>query len=308
MKIVGYFPERLPVLLKTLILITLFIGMSSLLVFSEDEIHYGADSYSIDYDSEIIYANGHVYFIRGNRKVTSVKARIYYSENKQVALFFKDVVFIDSDEKVVIKGKAGTAYYEKDIYIIKGNAEFQDNKRKILAEKIEYHSGVYSNFKGGVRFIDDQYEITGNSLMIEEDQAEFSGEITVIVKKNSDRIYCKKLTYNPDNGNVSFTGGTLYIPGKEGNPVISASAIMYIEGEKSYNFIDNVYIKGEDYIIRAPLVVYNENEESFYGLGGVFTVMNEKYIEADRMKYSLRNSRALFSGNVSGVIKTKKKE
>lgn len=297
--------ERIPMVLKGFVLTTILIGIPFFYVFSEEEIHYGADSYTVDYDREIIYASGHVYFKSGSRKVTSAKARIYYSDEKQVALFFKNVIFRDDVENVTISGDEGTAYYRKDIYIIRGNAQFEDDERKISANRIEYHSGFYTVFEGNLKFLDDQYEILADSLKIEEKQAVFSGDLIIKIRKNSDIIYCKKLIYNSEKGNVSFTGGTLYVPNREGDPIISSDSIVYVENEGAYNFVDNVYIKGDKYIIRAPLIIYNESEETLYGVGGVFTVMGNKYIESDRLSYSLRNSSVVFSGNVRGVVKKK---
>jgi lipopolysaccharide export system protein LptA len=277
-------------------------------VEAEKNILYGGDSYTVDYDREIIYARGNAYFTRQDQKVNADRIEIYYAEEKQMALFFGNVVFQDRANASRIEGESGKVFYLKDLYVIEGNAVYSDERSLIKAERIESSKGEYTSFQRNVEYRDDSYKITSDSLQVGDVSASFRTEVEATDLDTGDSIYCDSVDYFRGSENITFNGDVLYMQkGSEEreNPlVIKADALRFFSSENTYFLLGNVLVLGRELQMHSSTARYVKEADRLEATGEVVFQDGENSIYCDTLVYDVQTRTMVYSNSVRGILST----
>ncbi len=133
-------------LIFTLIFFALAYHLYADAYLAEDRIYYSADSYKIDYESEIIYANGHASFRKEDKIVNADRIVIYYAKGQKRAQLFNNVVVLNEIDNNRISGEYGEVLYNEDIYTVKGNTVYTDEEIEITSDTVSTYKGEESMF------------------------------------------------------------------------------------------------------------------------------------------------------------------
>ncbi len=277
-------------------------------VESEEKILYGGDSYTVDYEREIIYARGNAYFTKQNQKVNADRIEIYYAEEKQTALFFGNVVFQDRVNSSRIEGKRGKVFYLEDLFVIEGNAVYSDERALIKAERIESSKGEYTSFQGNVEYRDDSYKITANSLQIDDDSTSFRTDVEATDLDAGDTIYCDSVDYFQGSENITFNGDVVYLQkGSEEreNPlVIKADALRFFSSANTYFLLGNVLVLGRGLQVHSSTARYVKEADRLEATGEVVFQDGENSIYCDTLVYDVNTRTMVYSNSVRGILST----
>jgi len=275
---------------------------------AEDKIYYGADTYSINYEDEIIEARGHAYFKKGEVTVYARRIVIYYSETKKEAELYDDVLIKNAEKIFEIRGNYGEAHYREEYYFVIGNALYKDEQRSIQAEKIETFRGENNLFSGNVAYSDESVTINAHSLEIDErDIAHFEGNISTLFLDSGDTLFCEHIRHFMNSGNSEFQGDVVYIQAQNSDDeekalVIQSEVIRYGYESDSMLFLDNVYMVNGEYALRAPIVKYNRKSR-FLESGGDTVVYNGRNtIYCNRFTLDVDSGKIVFIGSVKGLF------
>ncbi len=276
-------------------------------VTSEAKIMYGGDSYTVDYDREIIYARGNAYFTKQNQRVNADRIEIYYAEDKQMALFFGNVVFLDQLQSSRIEGERGEVFFLSDLYGIEGNAVYSDERARIKAERIESLRGELTTFQGNVDYTDGSYKITADSLQI-GDESRFRTGVEAIDLDTGDSIYCDSVDYFHGSENITFNGDVVYLQKKseerEDPLVIKADALRFFSAENTYLLLGNVLVLGREIQVRSSTVRYIKEADRLEATGEVVVQDRKNSIYCDTLVYDVKTRKMVYSDAVKGILST----
>jgi lipopolysaccharide assembly outer membrane protein LptD (OstA) len=273
---------------------------------SEDKVYYGADSYTIDYEREIIYAKGHAYFKKEDRRVQADRIKIYYSRDKKKAEFFNNVRVQDITQLSEIRGDYGEALFKKDTYIVEGNATYTDEKRTVSAQRVQRLKDQRILFSEDVVYSDGIYEIKASKLDISGDTAEFTSDVDVLHLESGDIIYCNSLTYLMDLENVTFQGEVLYLQkeDQEGKDalVMRANGIRYFKDQDVFLLLGDVLILTESFTMNTSIARYMRNERKLESTGDIIVSDRTNYIYCNRLSYDEQTKRIIYFNTVQGIV------
>jgi lipopolysaccharide export system protein LptA len=278
-------------------------------VNTEAKIKYGGDSYTVDYDREIIYAKGHAYFMKQNQRVNADRIEIYYAEDKQLALFFGNVVFLDQIHSSRIEGERGEVFFLNDLYVIEENAVYSDERARIKAERIESSRGEITTFQGNVDYTDGAYKIAADSLEIGDESARFRTGVEAIDIDTGDSIYCDSIDYFQGSGNITFNGDVVYLQKKsearEDPLVIKADALRFFSEENTYLLLGNVLVLGGEIQVRSSTARYIKEADRLEAMGEVVVQDRKNSIYCDTLVYDVKTRKMVYSDSVKGILSTK---
>ncbi len=247
---------------------------------AEDKIYYGADSYSINYDDEIITARGHAFFRKGDVTVYARKIVIRYADQEKHAFLYRDVRVENSAQNFTITGDYGEARYLEEYYFVEGNGEFRDSERSIEAVKIESKGWEQYTFSESVVYTGRDVRVTAQTLRVDERNiAHFYGNVHTLFLDSGDEIYCEKIRYFSDTGSSEFHGDVLYIQ-KENEDrkhtlVVRSGTMRYNSDSHVLILIKDVYMMNGEYTVYAPLARYDMEQ-------GLFRTMGDTIVRKDR--------------------------
>ncbi len=273
---------------------------------SEDKVYYGADSYTIDYEREIIYAKGHAYFKKEDRRVQADRIKIYYSRDKKKAEFFNNVWVQDLTQLSEIRGDYGKALFKEDTYIIEGNAVYTDEKRTVSAQRIQRLKDQRILFSEGVMYSDGTYEIKASKLDISGNTAEFTSNVGALHLESGDIVYCNSLTYFADLENVTFQGEVLYLQKKEQEGkdalVMRANGVRYFKDQDVFLLLGDVLILTERFTMSTSVARYMRNKRKLESTGDIVVSERTNYIYCNRVSYDEQTKRIIYFNTVQGIV------
>ena len=273
---------------------------------SEDRVYYGADSYTIDYDREIIYAKGNAFFNKENRIVNAEKIEIYYSKTEKRALFYNNVIIQNRAQKSRIHGNYAEAIYNEEIYTIQGDAVYIDEDRTIKAQRIETLRGVDTVFYDDVEYTDGIYEIGSSTLHITDDTARFKTDVEAQNMETGDIIYCDSFTYFLDSGNIIFQGNVLYFQkekkGEKDPLIMKAELLRYFHENDIFLFLGDVLILSGDLTIRTSIARYLRDKGTLEATGDIVVQDRENFIYCNNVNYDIQTKKVVYFNFVRGVI------
>ncbi len=277
---------------------------------AEDKIYYGADSYFVNYDDEIIKAKGHAYYRRGFNEVSASEIIIYYSDEIKKAYFYNNVLVKDKEEKAEIRGNYGEAHFKKDYYFVDGNAVYTDTFRTIRSRKIESNRGAYFLFSDNVVFDDQDIRIHSNSLEIDEhDNAYFTDDITAVFLNTGDDLYCGLIKYSINTGDSEFQNDVVYIQKEndgEDTLIVKAENAKYFHKGNYFLLMDDVYILTKEYSISSSMVKYYRDIGIVESFGETVMHDGRRTVYSNNMKLNLDEKKVVFFGPVKGVFRNPK--
>jgi lipopolysaccharide export system protein LptA len=307
---------------------------------SEDKVHYGADSYTVDYDKETVHAKGHAFFRKGSRSVFSDRIVIYYGKQDKRALFYDHVIIKDLDSGYQITGERGEARFAQEYYRIEGNSVFEDQARNVRSSVIEQRGQGDILFSGEMRYSDERYEVRAPLLRLREGYALFekgSGPgVEALERESGDRIYCNSLRYDEKSGDLIFSDDVLYFqgekersagsgsnetsrqggaletgasPGKSASPergvaplVIRAEEIRYLREGDTFYLSGNVYLFSGSLSLSAPEVEYSRSDGVLTARGGTTVREGAHTVRSASMRIELDTKRLMFFDEAKGVF------
>lgn len=273
---------------------------------SEDRIYYNADSYHIDYDNEIIYANGHASFRKEFRTVNADRIIIYYSGDQKRAQLFNNVIVVDSDNNATVTGDYGEALYKEELYTVEGNAVFFDEERTVKSEKIRTLAGEETYFTGGVFYSDDEYDIKAPSLNIIDDTATFKSNVEALHRESGDTIYCESITYNSETGNIIFLENVFYVQGEgeEGERafLMRSNAVRYFQEGDTFVLLGDVFVLDGEFTVQSSIARYLRDIGVLRVSGDVVIQEDEKYIYCNNANYDRNTGKTVLFTSVRGLL------
>jgi lipopolysaccharide export system protein LptA len=298
----------LKILPVALLLLYTGLPMSAEDVNSEEKIVYGGDSYTVDYDKEIIYARGNAYFKKQYRRVNADRIEIFYAEGKQMAHFFGNVVFLDQLQSSRIEGERGEVFFLSDLYIIERNAVYSDERARIKAERIETLRGELTTFQGNVDYTDGSYRITADSLQIGDESARFRTGVEAVDLETGDSIYCDSVDYFQGSENIIFNGDVVYLQKKskehEDPLVIKADTLRFFSAENTYFLLGNVLVLGREIQVCSSTARYNKESDRLEATGEVVVQDRKNSIYCDTLVYDVQTRKMIYSDSVRGILST----
>lgn len=273
---------------------------------AEDRIYYGADSYTVDYDKEIVYAQGNAFFRKGEQTVRARKITIYYAKDKKEAFFFDNVIARNSVDNTQISGDYGEARFKEDVYIVTGNAEFKDVNKSITADKIEARGEKNYYFYDNVHYRDKEFDIKAPLLSFENQKAHFRPKVEAILVQSGDTVYCNSIEYFEESGNIICQDEVLYIQ-KENEKdqerlVIGSDIMRYFSRDDLYILIGNAKIMNGLYTMSASLVNYFRKDATLEARGDVVVYRNGRYIYCDDLIFNVENNNTIMYNSVKGIF------
>jgi len=306
--------RRIDFLIKLTIIYFIFL-LTSLYSYSdaylsEDRVYYGANSYTVDYEKEVIYANGNAYFKKGSKIVNANRITIYYSENAKKAYFFKDVIIKNFDDNSKITGKYAEAKFNEDYYIIEGKTLYTKDSLSISSKQIESKKNGTYNFSGDVIYNDESYEIKSQDLSIDRKVSEFKNSVVAIDINSKDTIFSDFMKQLSDSGNIEFHGRVLYLQNSGGNDGNEENNLLVINSENAKYFKEkDVYIlQGDVYItdgintLCASIARYYRSENILNAIGNVVLFDKEKYVYCSNINFDLNTKKIIFYTDVRGIF------
>ncbi|UCB47222.1 MAG: hypothetical protein JSV25_07375 [Spirochaetota bacterium] len=276
---------------------------------SEDRVYYGADTYTVDYDKEIIHAVGNAYFRKQKRRIDADKIIIHYAENKKIAYFYDNVVLVNKEDGSVLTGAYGEARFREEFYYLEGDTEYSDDKRTITSRKVEARDDKGYTFFDDVHYSDSNYVITALLLTIEEVKASFKKDVHLQQIETRDSVYCDELTYFLEEGNVIFHDRVLYIEAEdektEDSLVIKSRIMRYFQDHDMFLLLGDVFILNDVYTLRSSVVRYYKKDQILDATGDVVVFDGEKYVYCNKLEYHVKKKKVIFYNTVKGVFNQK---
>jgi len=282
---------------------------------AEDKIYYGADSYSINYEKEIITARGHAFFKKGDVTVYARTIVIHYADQEKIAFLYRNVRVENPVKNFTITGDYGEARYLSEYYFIKGNAKYRDEERLIEAEKIESVKWEQYTFSGTVIYTDSDVRVSARSLRVDERNiASFDDDVHTVFRDSGDEIFCKKIRYFTETGSSEFHGDVLYIQkekeGKENvggeNAFIVRSGVMrYDSSSQTLIMVDNVYMMNGEYTIYAPLARYDSVRGLFRTIGDTELNNGRDTVYCRGLVSEVKTGKIELKGSIEGVFEAR---
>ena len=275
---------------------------------AEDRIHYGADSYNVNYKDEVINATGNAYFRRGNTSVRASRIVIYYGPNEKRALFFDKVRLHDEETDYRLSGDYGESYFKDDTYIIKGNVRYFDGERQITAGKAETKGLEEISITEDVTYSDENLSITSQRLDLWQDEkAIFHDDVHTVFNEMGDEVFCRRLSYYFETGNQEFRDDVLYIQrdrvNEKGDPfIIRAEMVRYDDEKDIFLLLDSVFATDGKYSLRGVLVKYFRDREMLESVGSTIINDGRRTVYCDRLFLDLPSSDVSFIGSIQGVF------
>ena len=291
--------------LSTLIFFALTCHLYADAYLSEDRIYYSADSYKIDYENEVIYANGHATFRKEDKVVNADRIIIYYAQGQKWAQLFKNVVVLNKIDNNSISGDYGEVFFNEDSYTIKGNTVYADKEIKITSDSISTFKGEESTFSGGVQYTDRNYEITAPVLSIVNDIATFKNESVALHIESGDRIHCDSISFNTNTGDAVFHEQVLYVQeeAEEGDPLLLRSdTVRYFQESDTYIFLGNVFVLNRDFAVQSAIARYIRDAGILKASGNIVLQENEKYTYCNNANYDENTGKTVLYNKVNGIL------
>jgi len=269
------------------------------------DIHYGADSYKVNYEKEIITATGNAYFKKQDKLLLARKIVIFYSKQVSRAECFGDVTLKDSGNNSVIKGNYGLVKYNQKLYYLSGNVRFNKRNTEILSDRVYYYSDQKRYlFDGEVRYNNKEYTITSNKLEIQNDLADFIGKVVLKSKDKTTALFSDYMEYNLKNNDSFFKGDVVYQSNQSNNGfVVTADAVKYRKSLASYYLMNNVFVITNKYRVNADYMVYNSNRDYLEAVGDVVVKGNSFSIKADIYTINNISKEINFLRDINGLYK-----
>jgi lipopolysaccharide assembly outer membrane protein LptD (OstA) len=301
---------------------------------SEDKVRYGADSYTVDYDREIVTAKGRAYFVKGGRSVYSDRIVIYYGRSEKRALFSGNVLVKDQEGAYRVTGERGESRLTRDYYRIEGNAALESGARVVRASAIERREDGELLFTGDVRYTDPRYDVSAPLLRVQGGSALFekgpAQAVEVLETASGSRVYCDSMRYDEMSGDLLFSGDALFLqggggskpageadagrkygaaPGESASPRNSASIFVIRAGEIRYlREFDTFYLYGSVYAfddsmsLSAQEAEYARAERVLSAKGGATLREGERTVSSSRVRIELDTRRVMLYGDAEGVF------
>jgi lipopolysaccharide assembly outer membrane protein LptD (OstA) len=273
---------------------------------SEDRVYYGADSYTIDYEREIIRAKGHAYFEKGSRKVQAERIEIYYAENMKKALFFRNVIVQDSSQESEVRGEYGEAFYNMNVYRIEGNAVFTDPRRRVSAQMIEQRKDNETIFSESVVFTDSEYEIRAPRLLITRKIAQFASGASLLDLASGDTVHCNTIEYQFSSGNVTCQGDVLYQ--QKETKEVTEPLVMISKGVRYFHEGDFFLLLGDVFVMKGAISLntdvarYERSGGMLEARGDVVVREHDRYVFCENLSYDIDKKKLIYSNSVRGII------
>lgn len=291
-----------------MLLILYFCSLISLYgdaYIAEDRIYYGADSYTVDYEKEIIYAEGHAYFKKQSRWVNADRIKIYYSKEEKKALFYNNVHLKDNSDNSEIQGSYAEAFFKEDRYVVVGEAVYKDELRLIKASRIERVQDDVTTFYENVEYIDDSYRINSVTLQINKGNARFQSNVEALDRETGDTIYCDSITYFNETENIVFQEDVIYNQNEEDGEdslIIKSDALRYFSESDTFILLGDVLILREDIMMRSSLAKYIRLKDTLEASGEIIVNEGDNYIYCNRAKYDMKTKKLEYSNSVRGIF------
>jgi lipopolysaccharide assembly outer membrane protein LptD (OstA) len=289
---------------------------------SKDKVHYGADSYTVDYDKEVVHAKGHAFFRKGARTVFSDRIVIYYGSQEKKALFYDHVVINDQDGGYRITGERAEARFAQEYYRIEENSVFEDDARTVRSAVIEQRGEQDILFSGEVRYSDARYEVSAPLLQLHEGTALFergSGAgVEALEGESGNRVYCDSIRYSERSGDLLFSGNVIFFQGektqssgsesggtsqKGGAPfVLMAEEIRYLREGDTFYLYGNTYISDGSLSMSAPEAEYSRASGVLTAKGGTTLREGARMVRSASMRIELDTKRLMFFDEAKGVF------
>ena len=269
------------------------------------DIHYGADSYKVNYEKEIITAIGNAYFKKQDKLLLARKIVIFYSEQVSRAECFGDVILKDSGNNSVIKGNYGLVKYNQKLYYLSGNVRFNKRNTEILSDRVYYYSDQKRYlFDGEVKYSNIEYTITSDKLEIKNDLANFIGKVVLRSNDKTTALFSNYMEYNLKNNDSFFKGDVVYQSNQSNNSfIVTADAVKYRKSLTSYYLMNNVFVITNKYRVNADYMVYNSNRDYLEAVGDVIVKGNSFSIKADIYTINNINKEINFLRDINGLYK-----
>ncbi len=291
--------------LFTLVFFALTFHLYADAFLAEDRIYYSADSYKIDYEDEIIYANGHASFRKEDKEVYADRIVIYYAKGQKWAQLFNNVVVLNEIDNNRISGDYGEVLYNEDIYTVKGNTVYTDEEIEITSDAVSTYKGEESMFSGDVRYIDSNYEITAPVLSIVNDIATFKKESEALHLESGDMIYCDTISINTNTGDAVFLERVLYVQEEEEGEdalLIRSDTVRYFQESNTYIFLGNVFVLNKDFSVQSTVARYMSDAGILKASGDIVLQEDEKYTYCNNANYDENTEKTVLYNKVNGIL------
>jgi hypothetical protein len=274
---------------------------------SEDRIHYGADTYNINYKDEIISAKGDAYFKREDMSVRAREIVIYYGAEKK-ALFRRDVRVLDHEKDYVLRGDYGEAHYRDDFLFLEGNVSLAEEAWTVTAGRCESRGGSSYTFMEDVRFSDEEVAVSSRNLQVQpEMDAFFSGDVHAVFTESGDHLHCLELTHHFETGDSEFRGNVIFIQEQSGDEdeqpfVVKSENAQFFNERDLLLLMEDVYVTNGTYFLTAPMVKYFREKRLIESVGETVINHGSRTVYCDRMELDLEQKKIAFFGAIRGVF------
>ncbi len=275
---------------------------------AEDNIYYGADTYTLDYDRKVIRAEGNAFFERGQVMVSARKIVIHYAKEVKKAYFYRNVVIRSEANKSEVRGDYGEAHFRDDYYRIEGNVLYRDEKRRIRSKKIESEGMKRFIFSDDVEYSDGDVTVRSKFLEVDEnDTALFREGVATTFIQTGDELYSESIRHFSRSGYTEFQGDVLFMQdresgGDEGSLIARAEAVRHFRDGGYFLLLNDVYIMNSRYAFSGSVVRYYREKGMLESQGGTVVYDGRKTIYCDGMKVDLDSGEVSFFDSVRGVI------
>jgi lipopolysaccharide assembly outer membrane protein LptD (OstA) len=281
---------------------------------SEDEVYYGADSYKVDYNKEVIQASGHAFFRKANRLVFADRIMIEYAKGVKRAVFHDRVLMQNKDERYRISGDSAEARFDLETYTVEGNSAYTDDARTIRSHTIRKDGGEELRFSGDVRYVDGTFNVNAPGLTILRETASFGRGVEVLDRERGDRILCDRLTYYTLSGDVLFEGNVYYLQGTEkggegsGKPaVLQADAVRYVRDIDTLLLAGKAYLLRGDFSLGASTVEYDRRNGRVTARGDAVLRDGSTTVYSTGMEFDVDSRVVIMHEEARGVFSSRRK-
>ena len=275
---------------------------------SQSDIYYGADSYQINYEKEIITAEGHAFFKKDSKLLTANKIVIYYSKDISMAKGFGNVRLRDNYDGSSISSNYGEAHFNENLYLLKGRVRYRRENIKVLSDSMKvYRSSenqdIYE-FSGSCIFNNENYRIESEELTVKGDTAVFTGSVRVDSVDGHEKIRGGKLVYNMDSGDTAVTGDVIYENFKE-KFILIGDYLNFIKSANTTYVIGNAFLITDNYSIGSETMTFDADQSIFKASGNVVVISENVVTRCDSYTLNRREKRSDFLFDVRGKIEQK---
>jgi hypothetical protein len=171
---------------------------------SEDKVYYGADSYTVDYDKEIVHAKGRAFFRKGDRSVFSDRIVIYYGKQEKRALFYDNVVVKDMKSGYTVTGERAEARFSDYYRIEKFNVR-DEAQRAIVRHRRRRRGPLLGRF-----YSDARYGVGAPPQLLKEARSSKKGQECVEALEGERRQICCDSSLDERSGDLIFQATSLF--------------------------------------------------------------------------------------------------